>query len=248
MVDEQQLAEMFRAAAADAPPATFDEHDVASASRRITARHRSLVTGGSALAGVVLVVGLVVGFLGVGHTGGGSSSAASAPAAGVDPGSGSSSSGMDRARPMLPDGGTGFSTSTPKQGGIESGETGSNPAGCGPTDGKLAVALANELPSVGAGTQSPDSAVPATIDCPAGSRSAGYQLRVGTTVGTVGVILLPADSSDTDLRFGPDVVKKATPAAGGGTLVEFSQPAAGSSGPPLADQLDRIGAALAGSF
>ena len=56
MTDDDRLAELFRAAAADpaAPPPGFDHRDVLSASRRITARRRSaLVAGAFALFAVV---------------------------------------------------------------------------------------------------------------------------------------------------------------------------------------------------
>lgn len=231
-MDEQKLADLFRAAAADAPPAAFDAHDIAAASRRITARRRSLVAGGSAMAGAVLVVGLVVGFGGVGHTGGSEASAGSAG------GSRAATTDANRARPMLPN--EDFSAPTPKQGGDGGGKTGSNPAGCGPTDGQLAAALANELPSVGAITPIPD-----TISCPADTRSAAYQV----TGGTVGVLLVPATSA-TGLKVDPKVTTSPQQTKSGATLIVFSQSTAATqtATPPEADRLTTIASALAPNF
>ena len=242
-MDEQKLAELFRAAAADAPPSSFDAHDVTRVSRRITARRRSMLAGGSAVAGIVLVVGLVVGFVGFGHTGSSSSrTAASAPVAGANPGA---SSDFDRAQPMIPRVGSGFSTTTPKQGGDVDGGTGSNPAGCGPTDVKLAVALANELPSVGATQVPADSAVPLPAGCPAGARSAGFLVRDSSGAGLVGVVLLPAGVPPTQLTLPARTASRLAPTAAGAVVVAFSQPVASSATAPLADRLGVIAAAVA---
>ena len=229
-MDDQKLAELFRAAAADAPPAAFDAQDVATASRRITARRRSVIAGGSALAGVVLVVGLVVGFVGVGHTGGNEMSAGSAGAGG----SRAATADANHAQPMLPN--EDFSAPTPKQGGGGDGKTGSNPAGCGPTDGQLAAALAHELPSVGA-----PAAIPDTITCPANTRAAAYQV----TGGTVGVLLVPAGR--TGLKVDPAVITSPQRAGSGATLIVFSQPA-GTGTAPEVDHLAAIATALAPGF
>jgi hypothetical protein len=236
-VDEQKLAELFRAAAADTPPAAFDAHDVVAASRRITARRRSLIAGGSALAGVVLVVGLVVG---LGHTGDSGVPASSAAAGSARTGT----PGANRAQPMMPD--EDIPNPTPKQGGDGAGRTGGNAAGCGPTDGQLAAALANELPSVGARTT-----VPNTITCPADTRSAAYRVSGGT----VGVLLIPAGESG--VRVDPGVVTSPHRTASGASLIVFSAPDVGSgitpntSHPetaPDAGQLAGVATGLAARF
>jgi hypothetical protein len=62
MTDDDRLAELFRAAAADpaAPPPGFDHRDVLSASRRITARRRSALVAGAFGLFAVVGVGAVV--------------------------------------------------------------------------------------------------------------------------------------------------------------------------------------------
>ncbi|HEX3649844.1 MAG TPA: hypothetical protein VHV49_15570, partial [Pseudonocardiaceae bacterium] len=177
-MDERQLAELFRAAAGQAPPASFDEQDVAAAARKVTQRRRSVLAGGGGLAVVLLVVGLVFGAGGFRHTlSGGSAGEAAAPAH-----SGPTVTNGHTLGPALagPEGVTppSFPVTSPLQGGVGTGEAGhgagSTHAGCGPTDGGLAVALASELPSVGAPV-----AAPAALICPSGARTATYAVSGG---------------------------------------------------------------------
>jgi hypothetical protein len=60
-VDERKLEELFRESVRSVPPASFDEHDVARASRRVTARRRVAAVGATVVAAVVLVGGIGVG-------------------------------------------------------------------------------------------------------------------------------------------------------------------------------------------
>ncbi|KAA5829097.1 hypothetical protein ABT337_30525 [Saccharopolyspora hirsuta] len=57
-MDERKLEELFRDSVQSVPPATFDEHDVARASRRITARRRMTAVGGTVVAAGVLAGGV----------------------------------------------------------------------------------------------------------------------------------------------------------------------------------------------
>ncbi|MER7015387.1 hypothetical protein ABT324_28470 [Saccharopolyspora sp. NPDC000359] len=57
-MDERKLEELFRDSVQSAPPASFDEHDVARASRRITARRRVAAVGGTVVAAGVLAGGV----------------------------------------------------------------------------------------------------------------------------------------------------------------------------------------------
>jgi len=56
-VADEKLSALFHDAAADAPPPGFDARDVTAASRRITARRRSVLIGGAVVA-VVAAVGI----------------------------------------------------------------------------------------------------------------------------------------------------------------------------------------------
>lgn len=183
-MDDQTLGELFRAAATDVPPASFDEKDIAAASRRITQRRHSMLLGGGGLAVVLLAVGLVFGIGVLVHTvgSGGSNSGAAAGAQGpVSTGQGPfAAPGIVRNSPGA----------SPMQGGVATGKVGPGAdgthIGCGPVDGALAVALASEIPSAGA--QVP---VPASVLCPEGSRSAA----ISVPGGVVTAVLVPVRSA-----------------------------------------------------
>jgi hypothetical protein len=247
-VDEQRLSELFQAAAGDGPPASFDETDVASASRKVTARRRSMLAGGGGLAIVVIAVGLLLGTGVFGHTlRGGSVSSAGALAA---PPRSVTSSGTFGHALAGPDVGTpqNFPSSTPMQGGGGAGgvgpAAGSTRAGCGPTDGQLAVALANELPSVGAPVANPTS-----LACVPGSRSVSYLVDDGTTNGYVIAVLIPTSANGlfSDTAAGSHSFRGPT-ASGKSILVVLSQPAPGGTVGPLVGQLGTIQRAIAGQF
>ncbi|MER7083310.1 hypothetical protein SAMN02982929_05421 [Saccharopolyspora kobensis] len=59
-MDERKLEELFRDSVQSVPPASFDEHDVARASRRITARRRMTALGGTVAVAAVLAGGVVM--------------------------------------------------------------------------------------------------------------------------------------------------------------------------------------------
>ncbi|MDA3629876.1 hypothetical protein [Saccharopolyspora oryzae] len=59
-MDESKLEELFRDSVQSVPPASFDEHDVARASRRITARRRMTAVGGTVVAAGVLAGGVAL--------------------------------------------------------------------------------------------------------------------------------------------------------------------------------------------
>jgi hypothetical protein len=243
-VDEQRLSELFQAAAGDGPPASFDETDVAAAARKVTARRRSMLAGGSGLAVVLLAAGLLFGTGVFGHTlrEGTTSSAGAlaAPSRSVTNGGtfGHALAGPDVGTPRN------FPTSTPMQGGGGAGgvgpDAGSTRAGCGPTDGQLAVALANELPAVGAPT-----ANPAGLACVPGSRSATYQVASGY----VTALLIPVASNSlfSDTASGMHSFRGPT-ASGRWTLVVLSQPAAAGAAGPLVGQVGTIQRAVALKF
>lgn len=246
-MDERRLAELFRDAAGDAPPASFDEHDVATESRRVTRRRRSMLAGGSGVAVVALAAGLLLGPGGFGHTlGGGTQGAASAPAV--------------RGGPVQPDqspfgpavegpaarGTDSFPSSSPAQGGGKVGGVGPNAGstriGCGPTDREVAVALAGELPSVGA----PTTVTPG-LTCGGTTRAATYLVRDGAATGYVTAVLSPrADPATLTMRGGV-LSSTGTSASGKWQVTVVGEPAGGQV-PPLADRLGAVERAIAARF
>lgn len=184
-MDDQRLGELFRAAAGDVPPASFDEKDIAAASRRITQRRHSMLLGGGGLAVVLLAVGLVFGIGVLVHTVG-SGVANSGAAAGARGPVGSTGQAPFAAPRIARD----SPGAAPMQGGIATGKVGPGAdgthAGCGPVDGALAVALAGEIPSAGARVP-----VPASVLCPEGSRSAA----ISVPGGVVTAVLVPVRSA-----------------------------------------------------
>lgn len=245
-MDERQLAELFRAAAGQAPPASFDEHDVATASRKVTQRRRTVLAGGGGLAIVLLAVGLVFAVGGFGHTlsGGGTAAVAEAPngtsggrAQGHTVGPELAGPGVTRREPSFP-------TTSPLQGGGAGGEAGhgagSTHAGCGPTDGELAVALASELPSVGAPV-----AAPVALVCPSGARSAAYAVPGGH----VTAVLVPSATGGVvaDPTAGARS-HQGVAASGRWTVVVVAEPGTPGSAAPLAGRLAAIQQAIAGRF
>jgi hypothetical protein len=243
-VDERQLAELFRATAGQAPPASFDERDVAAASRKVTQRRRSLLAGGGGFAVVLLVVGLLFGVGGLGPTSGGSSGTVGVAAGPGRPDSVRTNGNSVGPALAVPEGGSqrspNFPTTSPLQGGVSVGEAGpgagSTHAGCGPTDGALAVALASELPSVGAPV-----AAPAALVCPSGSRSVTYALPTGH----VTAVLVPSATGGVvgDPTPGSRAAQ-GTAASGKWTVVVVAEPAAGGAA-PQADRLTAVAQAVA---
>ncbi|SDF59057.1 hypothetical protein SAMN05216553_102202 [Lentzea fradiae] len=175
-MDEQKLANLFRDAAHDAPPASFDEADIRTASRRATLRRRNSIAAGTTLAVVLGFGGVLAANSWYGHDANTSSSAgavqqrddtakspmtlmeAQPPGEKNFPGDASSTQG-DVAQP----GSTGFSTGARAV------------QGCAAVDRELADALAGEL------SVSPDFAAPPSVSCSPASRSAMFPVD-GLTV------------------------------------------------------------------
>ncbi|MCP2166169.1 hypothetical protein [Goodfellowiella coeruleoviolacea] len=265
-MDEHDLAELFRDAVRDTPPASFDEHDVAAAARRATARQRTRVLVGS---GAVVLALLGVGVVGYGltarqHTatstmtvaedqssaGRSTTTAELGPLNAPAPQNTDSDGTLENRRSGPPP--KSIPESSSKQGdentGSASRSAGSTPTGCGQVDRELAVALANELPV-------DPATVPAPVagSCPAGARAASYLVRDGGTTGVVSVVVVPATADATAPRT-PELPStngsaRATVHTGsGGQLTVVSQPQAGSTSAPFADRIDRVASQLAGRY
>lgn len=248
-MDERKIAELFRDAANGAPPASFDVDEVRTASTRETARRRTQLALGSALA-VVVAFGGVAAYANLVPWGNVSTSAGSAdsytspnlsPFAEADPRQGQTPAAPDVSGGMPPKSipedpstqgdGTSGTTGRPTTGGA---------SGCQEVDRELAVALADELPAA-EGLQ-PSHAV---ANCPAGGRGAGYLVRDPQGVyGVVSVVLVPpgvqtlASSSSAEGR-----------APGrNGTVFVLSEPAEGAAVGPFESRLTDLAARIAARF
>ncbi|MGP4016778.1 hypothetical protein [Saccharopolyspora sp. 5N708] len=216
-MDERKLEELFRDSVRSVPPASFDEQDVARASRRITARRRVAAVGGTVVAAAVLVGGIGVG---TGLFTPSSSTVAS-------------HSGQETA-PITP------RTDGP---GVLENRGGS----CGP-DAQLAAAVTRQLPEA-AGT-APVAASP----CPSGAKSASFQLRDGSSVGSVTVIVSPVgavapdQAKPGDLRRPDGTEQSVRQARSGKLIVVLSDPEAGSPAAPFGARLASIAGGLAAQF
>jgi len=250
-VDEHRLAELFQDAVRDAPPASFNEHDVLTASTRARARQRTRIATGAALA-IVLIAGGSTGAValfgdgqrgaetnvasapGEAEPGGGKLGPYGSPAPGaLDPPAGSLAPQLD------------VPAESPKQGGAPLGKTGPSANGCGQADRELADALAGELPAV-AITSGPH---PAMVACPAGSHGASYEVADGASRGVLTIMLVPRDVLATPSVAGGHGVASAPRAApSGGALILVSQPRDASTPAPFAADLERLSAELAPRF
>jgi hypothetical protein len=224
-VDEQRLAELFRAAVGEPPPASFDERDIAEAARAADRRHRRTVRGWAAAAAcVVALAGLTVGADALfGHGGGG-------PANGASSATGRQFTPNNSPDAMRPQGRASTAPET----------TG----GCGSADPGLAAALSTQLPA--AGLLGP---APVQFPCPADARSAGYQVRDSGITGVFDVVLIPAGEqwplSAPATSRGSVWDTVTTP--GGARLTVLSVPSGGGSTAPFANLVAPIARQLAAS-
>jgi hypothetical protein len=248
-MDERKLGELFRAAVPDAPPPSFDHTDIATESNRQRVRRRNALLGGSAL-GVALLAGAAV--LGVALWKGTEAGDATSTANGPFVASGSGNGGAvpnevpneDAERSA---GGSAsdnsFPPEAPKQGGPLSGNAGptgpgSTPSGCEKADLELAAALAGELQAA------VNDMLPADVPCPPNSRGAAFRVDGGI----VSVIVTPKDAQlPSPVAGQPEgtAVRPAT-ASDGRHVVLVSEPAVGSTDPPLETRLQDIANTVAG--
>ncbi|KOV75521.1 hypothetical protein [Nocardia sp. NRRL S-836] len=192
-MDENKLADLFRDAANDAPPAAFDVADVRTASRRATQRRRNAIAGGTALVVVLGFGGVVAGTNWVNQDKGTESvagagqpednSAQSPLSAPVDPPN-------VQTKNFPGDLSTQGDTSPP--GSADPSVGGRAVQGCAVVDRELAVALAGEL------SVPPDLAAAPAVSCSPPSRSAAFKID-GLTITAVVTAdeFLPPGGADT---------------------------------------------------
>ncbi|MBW4715668.1 hypothetical protein [Saccharothrix obliqua] len=251
-MDERKLAELFRTAADDVPPASFDVGDVVAESGRAAARRRTRAALGSALA-AVLVFGGFFAYANVGtrQNGGVATSAGSAegfPSPNLTPTPYAVPEPRD-GEPVEPDVSGGLPPkSIPEdpstQGDGTSGTTGRPPtaggaSGCQEVDRELAVALADELPAA-EGLQ-PSSAA---ANCPPGARGAGYLVRDGDVHGVLSVVLVPPGVS----ALASTASAEAHAVASRGTVFVLSEPAQGAAVGPFEARLPELAGKIAARF
>jgi hypothetical protein len=253
-VDDDRLAQLLHDAVQDAPPATFNADDVLTESRRLTARRRSAVRNSTMGAVILVAAGLltglgVVGFGSFGHTVN-SSAGSAAPADATMNNQGSSDNEFHpnarigngpKAESNVPE-------SSPMQGGGGIGNagpmTGSTPGGCGSTDGELAVALANELPSVG----DPKPTTVPSADCPAGTTSsAAVSVTDNGAHGVIIALVRPASAAAVKATGGAGHAAS-TPTAQHNVVTVLSQPQTAGATVPFQSQLPTIAQHLATLF
>ena len=173
-MDEQKLADLFRDAAHDAPPASFDAGDVRKASRRATLRRRNSIAAGTTL---VVVLGFGGVFAANGWVSQDTKTSDTAGSGQKQDNAAESPMTPLQAQPPTNFSGEGKSTqgdgSMPGSTGLSASE--STVQGCAGVDRELADALAVEL------SVSPDFAVAPTQTCSPDSRSAAFKID-GLTV------------------------------------------------------------------
>ncbi len=227
-MDEAELSEVFRQAAHGGPTASFDEQDVRRGSRRVTARRRTALAGGTLVSAAVLAGG---GSFGTGVFG---------PSGTVaqEPSAPEAQSPMDQSPMALPDP---QSPVTPRSGPIVLGDPGGG-AECGPPDPAVASALRSEFPEA-SGTQ-PIGAKP---PCPDGARTAAVTVRQGPANGKVAVLVTPpgSPSAAEDRPKGTAIAQ--LPTRSGGTVTVLSEPV-GASQAPYAGRISEIAENLAPRF
>ncbi|HEU0087170.1 MAG TPA: hypothetical protein VFQ77_05925 [Pseudonocardiaceae bacterium] len=229
-MDEQRLAELFRDAVGEPPPASFGSDEVVAASQRVTARRRHSLLGGTLLGAAVLLAGVVTG--GEVLSGETSTAGQSAPQAGAPsfprpldaPGSGSTPDPATEAAP------------SPR-----AGTTQAEPVRCAPPDGVLVAELTAALARRGTAASGPAPEVPGP--CPVGSRAAAVPVPGGTLY----VLVVPqAGGLGQPGASPPDGRREQVLALDGGrVLVVISVPAAPGQPAPLAGDLPALAQDLA---
>jgi hypothetical protein len=246
-MEESKLSELLRDAVADAPPPTFDQHDVARESERQRTRVRNGILTGSAL-GVALLAGATALSVALWT---GSNSAEQSNAAASDSAGGNANTAPyeldDEGRAAAPrtDGGEGggdtnSSPESRKQGRASDEEAGpagpgSTPSGCEQADRELAAALAGELPA---------AALPDTPDCEPGLTSVTFTLPDGV----ITVMLLDQGTMLGATDQTGQVTEQAEASTEDGRTVVIYSGTSSPGTPPYSGELDDLARRVAARF
>ena len=193
-MDEQKLADLFRDAAHDAPPASFDAGDVRTASRRATLRRRNSIAAGTTLVVVLGLGGVVAGTGWFGTEKSATMNSAesgqkdeSAPTELMTP-----QQAVPQTKDFPGDASTQGDASTPGSAGFTTGAPRAV-QGCAAVDRELADALAGEL------SVSPGLAEAPSVTCSPDSRAAAFKIN-GVTVTAIVTprAFVPPDGARTE--------------------------------------------------
>jgi hypothetical protein len=176
-MDEQKLADLFRDAAHDAPPASFDAGDVRTASRRATQRRRNSIAAGTTLVVVLGFGGVVAGNNWFDQT----EKSVAGSGQQQDNAAQSPMTALEQAQPEknFPSDDASTQGDTPAPGSTGLSTSAGAVQGCAGVDRELADALAGEL------SVSPDQAQPPTVTCSPDSRSASFKINDQTITAIV---------------------------------------------------------------
>ncbi len=203
-MDEQKLADLFRDAAHDAPPPSFDAGDVRTASRRATLRRRNSIAAGTTL---VVVLGFGGAVAGIGLFDRENKASLSSEGSGQQRDYTAESPQTPQIAPAQPPANKNFPGDASTQGDASTpGSTGPSAGvsavqGCAAVDRELAVALAGEL------SVSPDFAEVPSLSCSPLSRSAAFKIDglTITAIVTPDPFEAPAGAAKVRSEKGQDV-------------------------------------------
>jgi hypothetical protein len=170
-MDEQKLADLFRDAAHDAPPASFDAGDVRTASRRATQRRRNSIAAGTTMVVVLGFGGVAAGNNWFSQDTGARNAAGSGQE--QDNAAQSPMTALEQAQPpqkYFPSEEASTQGDLPTPGSTGLSTSASAVQGCAGVDRELADALAGEL------SVPPDRAIPPTVTCSPDSRAAAFKI------------------------------------------------------------------------
>ncbi|HET8642819.1 MAG TPA: hypothetical protein VFM37_12830 [Pseudonocardiaceae bacterium] len=237
-MDERELAQLFEAAADDAPPSRFGHADVVVASRRATQRRRAGIAAGSVFAVAVLAGGVALG----GDLFAGRDTAERATAGSAiesdqqAPGGGRADSAPPQQRQQSELSAPGEAAAQPGKAVPWPGPWDDFRASCGEADRELAQALARELPAADT-----TAAGPVPDACPPGVRAVAVPVADGDATGSIYLVLGPVDAPLAAAATGQPVEREQDGASGyqhrtasGRLLLVLSVPAVDGEQPPFA--------------
>jgi hypothetical protein len=252
-MDERKLAELLRDAAADTPPPSFDENDVARESARLTRRRNGILKGSAfgvaILAGAsALGVALWTGPYSAEQSNEANSAAAdgNTSAAPYELPQEDSADAPKAERENVPENAPSESR---KQGRPSSGDAGSSgpgstPSGCEKADRELAAALAGELPA--AANLSPNQAQSVELVCPQGSRGAMFRVVDSGQSGSVSaVIVQPTAKAPTWTNVPVGTQRGSATMDDGSTVYVLSEPRMDGEIAPFGDDVQQAAAGIA---
>jgi hypothetical protein len=252
-MDERKLAELLRDAAADTPPPSFDENDVARESARLTRRRNGILKGSAfgvaTLAGATaLGVALWTGPYSAEQSNEANSAAAdgNTNAAPYELPQEDSADAPKAERENVPQNSPSGSRKQgrPSSGDAGSSDPGSTPSGCEKADRELAAALAGELPAAANLRSSDVQSV--ELVCPPGSLGAMFRVVDNGQAGSFSAVVVAADQASPDWSNLPKGSQQASAnLADGRTVVVVSEPRMDGEIAPFGDEVQQVANGIA---